>query len=216
MHLATSSVDFGIITIDPTFSLGEFDVTPITYHHLLLETRQGSSPPIFLSPLLIRYKKSFATYLFFASSLIGLCPQLQTIRVFGIDGEQPLINAFSHEFGFSQHLTCFIHVRKNIKKNLSNCSVPSDVALKVLNDIFGYRMRTVFQEGLVDSTDTEDFQIKLQSLVEKWSTLSNSSSAYIAEFVDRSDSSLSTVVLNSRDCQGKLWLPKKRASKKPP
>jgi len=73
---------------------------------------------------------------FFASSLIGLCPQLQAIRVFGTDGEQQLINAFSHEFGFSQHLTCFIHVRKN-KEKLSNCNIPSDVVLKVLNDVFG-------------------------------------------------------------------------------
>ena len=177
-------MNFGIVTIDPTFSLGEFDVTPITYRHLLLETRRGNSTPIFLGPILIHYKKSFASYLFFASSLIGLCPQLQAIRVFGTDGEQPLINAFSHEFGFSQHLTCFIHVRKNIKEKLSNCNIQSDVALKVLNDVFGYRMGTVFQEGLVDSTDVEDFQAKLESLIEKWNTLANSSSADMAEFID--------------------------------
>jgi len=33
VRFATSSVNFGIVTIDPTFSLGEFDVTPITYRH---------------------------------------------------------------------------------------------------------------------------------------------------------------------------------------
>ena len=109
VRFATSSVNIGIVTIDPRFSVGEFDVTPITHHHLMLETRQGKTDPIFLGPILIHYKKSFTSYLFFASSLIGLCPQLQAIRVFGIDGEQPLINAFSHHIGFSQHLTCFIH-----------------------------------------------------------------------------------------------------------
>ena len=36
---STSSSEFCILTIDPTFSLGEFDVTPITYRHLLLETK---------------------------------------------------------------------------------------------------------------------------------------------------------------------------------
>jgi len=116
-------------------------------------------------------QKVFCKLSFFASSLIGLCPQLQAIRVFGTDGEQPLINAFSHEFGFSQHITCFIHVQKNIKEKLTNCNIPSNVVLKVLNDVFGYRMGTVFQEGLVDSADVEDFQVKLESLIEKWNTL---------------------------------------------
>ena len=29
---------FSILTVDPTFKLGDFDVTPITYRHQLLET----------------------------------------------------------------------------------------------------------------------------------------------------------------------------------
>ena len=149
VRFTTDSSEFCVITIDPTFSLGEFDVTPITYRHLMLETRRNPVSPIFLGPLLIHYKKSLASYLFFGSSLVGLCPQLQRVRVFGTDGEQPLINAFKHEFGFSQHLTCFIHVRKNIKEKLNSCQVPSDVTLTILNDIFGHRIGSVFEEGLL-------------------------------------------------------------------
>ena len=77
VRFATSSDDFCILTIDPTFNLGEFDVTPLTYRHLLLTTRRGDQQPIFLGPTLIYYKKTFATYLFFASALIGQCPQLE-------------------------------------------------------------------------------------------------------------------------------------------
>ena len=32
----SSTAEFCVLTIDPTFSLGEFDVTAITYRHLLL------------------------------------------------------------------------------------------------------------------------------------------------------------------------------------
>lgn len=117
-----------MITIDPTFSLGAFDVTPVTYCNLLLETKRNKKPLIFLGPVLIHYKKSFASYLFFASSLIGQSPQLQGIRAFDTDGEQPLIDAFSHAFSFSQHLTCIIHVRRNIKEKLSLCDIPTDLA----------------------------------------------------------------------------------------
>lgn len=136
-RFATSSHDFCIVTIAPTFSLGDFDVTPLTYHHLPLESRRNKRSPIFLGPVLIHYKKAFATYLFFASSLIGQCPQLEGIRAFGTDGEKPLIDAFSHEFGFSQHLSCFIHIHRNIKDQLSSCNVPPDVAKLVLDDVFG-------------------------------------------------------------------------------
>ena len=34
---------------------------------------------------------------------------------------------------------------------------------------------TVFHEGLVDSSDVEYFQIKLESLIEKWNTPASSS-----------------------------------------
>lgn len=145
------------MTVDPTFSLRECDVTPVTYRHLLFETRRGKQPPVFLGPSLIHYKKTFATYLFFASSLIGHRPELEGISVFGTDGEQPLIDAFSQELGFAQRLTLFIHVRRNIKERLNNSNVPSDVGRIVLDDIFGRRLGTVFGEWLVDSPDGEDF-----------------------------------------------------------
>ena len=35
VHFCTPEDEFGIMTIDPTFSLGKFDVTVIMYRHLL-------------------------------------------------------------------------------------------------------------------------------------------------------------------------------------
>ena len=61
VRFCTSSFKFGIVTVDPTFTLGDFDVTPITYRHLLLKTRRGNQPPIFIGPVLIHYRKTFAT-----------------------------------------------------------------------------------------------------------------------------------------------------------
>ena len=183
VRFCTSSFKFGIVTIDPTFTLGEFDVTPITYRHLLLQTRRGQHPPIFLGPVLIHYKKTFATYLFFASSLIGQCPQLQGTRSFGTDGEQPLINAFQHEFGFSQHLTCFIHVRRNVKDKLHSCCIPSEVACVVLDDIFGRKLGTVYKEGLVDASDADDLHTKVESIFKKWRDIDMSSSADMEGFI---------------------------------
>ena len=46
-----------VLTIDPTFNLGEFDVTPATYRHLLLETCRTKKPPVMIGPILIHYTK---------------------------------------------------------------------------------------------------------------------------------------------------------------
>ena len=123
-----------------------------------------------------------SAYLFFASSLIGLNRSLEGIRAFGTDGEQALIDAFNHEFGFLQHLTCFIYVRRNIKEKLNNCNPPV-LSKLVLNDIFGRRFGTVFEEGLVDSDDNDNFQVKLQAILKKWHSSEISSSADMDGFI---------------------------------
>lgn len=65
---------FSILTVDPTFSLGDFDVTPTTYRHLLLHSKRTKQPPVLLGPTMIHYKKTFTTYklVFRISSLLIL------------------------------------------------------------------------------------------------------------------------------------------------
>ena len=104
--------EFSILTVDPTFSLGDFDVTPTTYRHLLLHSKRTNKPPVMLGPTLIHYRKSFPTYLFLASSMISLNRNLEGLRAFGTDGEKALKDAFAHEFKCAVNLTCFIHVRR--------------------------------------------------------------------------------------------------------
>ena len=53
-----------ILTMDPTLCLGDFECTPITYQHLLLVSRRYGKHPIFIGPVLIHYRKNFASFLF--------------------------------------------------------------------------------------------------------------------------------------------------------
>ena len=113
--------------------------------------------------MLIHYRKTFATYLFLASSLVGLSRELEGIRAFGTDGEEALSDDFKHEFGFAQRLTCFIHVRRNLKDKLAECNIPVDLSQKILDDAFGKKLGSVFVEGIVDASDDSDFQNKLDA-----------------------------------------------------
>ena len=67
VRFGTDSTEHCILTVHSTFSLGEFDVTPVTYRHLLLESRHTGKPPICVGPILIHYRKTFPTcFLFLA------------------------------------------------------------------------------------------------------------------------------------------------------
>ena len=133
---STNPEEFCIVTVDPTFNLGDFEATPITYHHLLISQRSGKSP-VFLGPMLVHYRKDFCTFLYFASTLVGLCPQLERLQAFGTDGETALIEAMAHEFGFATHLLCAIHLRRNIKQQLHDLNFPVEHRRKVIDEIFG-------------------------------------------------------------------------------
>lgn len=41
----------------------------------------------------------------------------------------------------------------------------------MLDDIFGCQLGTVFEEGMVDSSDDADFHMKLDSTLKKWRNL---------------------------------------------
>ena len=128
---------FCIMTVDPTFSLGYFDVTPTTYHHLLLHSKRMDKPPVMLGPTMIHYRKTIPTYMFLASCMISSNRNLEGLLAFGTDGETPLIDTFSHAFKGAVHVICFNHVRRNIKEKLHKLQIPEEVQSEILNDIFG-------------------------------------------------------------------------------
>lgn len=101
----------------------------------------------------------------------------------GTDGEKALIDAFKHEFGFAQHLTCFIHVRRNIKDKLLKCNLCNERSLEILDDIFGKKVGIMYVEGLVDSCDAE-FEENVEKLISKWSIMSQTSRSDLESFID--------------------------------
>ena len=108
----TNENEFGIMTIDSTFSLGDFDVTVSTYRHLHLLCKRSSEHPVFIGPVMIHYKRSFPSYLFFASNLIGHCPGLSNFQRFRTNGEEaPLSKRF-----LMQHICCVHYILDTILK----------------------------------------------------------------------------------------------------
>ena len=53
VRFCCDSVEFKPFTVDPTFDIGDYNVTPITYQHLLLENRKDGKHPSMIGPVLI-------------------------------------------------------------------------------------------------------------------------------------------------------------------
>ena len=137
-----------VLTVDPTFNLGDVDVTVTTYRHLLLKNANGCNP-VMLGPVLVHQRKRFETYHFFALSLTGLKPLLADIHAFGKDGEKAFSAAFQTVFRQAVHLQCFLHFKSNLEAKLGEFSVPKHAQIEFIRDVFGDPVH--IQDGLVDA-----------------------------------------------------------------
>ena len=89
-RFCTDGSQFSIVGVDLTFNLGDFSLTVTTYRHLHLLHRATKKHPVMLGPMLVHQNKTFKSYHFLASTMVGLCPMLSSLTAFVTDGEKPL------------------------------------------------------------------------------------------------------------------------------
>ena len=166
----TSNRQFSVLTVDTTFKLGQFYVTPMTYQHLMLEDIKTKHHPVMLGPLLVHQKVDFPAFNYFASTLISLNKELKKVLSFGTNGDKDIVEALAHNFPYAIQLCCFLHFKKNIEHMLLELGLPSSVSQEFLNEIFGKRSGNTQQEGLVDSSSSQDFMERLEALKPVWDT----------------------------------------------
>lgn len=113
-------------------------------------------------------KKEIFSINYFANTLISHNKKLRDICAFGTDGDQALIDAFTHNFPSAKQLRCFIHLKRNITEKLRERGIPSSVTEDFIADIFGKRAGSTYQEGLVDSANESDFNDRFERCKAVW------------------------------------------------
>ena len=164
----TNNHQFGILTVDTTYNLGDFYVTALTYPHLMIEDVTTKKSPLLLGPVLVHQSTNFSAFNYFASTLVGCRPNLRHVLAFGSDGDKALVEAFTHNFAYAIQLRCFIHFRRNVAEKLKNLGFSSSISQEFLDDIFGKHIRNSYQEGLVDCCSSDDFDRRLSQLKSVW------------------------------------------------
>ena len=106
------------ISVDPTFNLGQFYVTPITVRNQYLRNSEGSLACM-TGPLLVHYKKTCFSYLQLFETIKRLMPGYQP-QYIGTDGELELIKAIDTAFPHAIKLRCYGHIEKNVMQKCSS------------------------------------------------------------------------------------------------
>lgn len=84
----TSELDFCIVQLDPTLSLGSYECTPISYQHVMLRGKRRGASPVRLGPVLIHFRKDEKTFRHFLLTIVDELPKLKEILSCGTDGGQ--------------------------------------------------------------------------------------------------------------------------------
>ena len=75
-------------------------------------------------------------------------------------------------------------MRKNIKDKLHECNIASQLVTEILDDIFGRKVGSVYVKGLVDASNTDEFDVQVERLVTKWVDSAQSSTCELERFID--------------------------------
>ena len=165
-HFCASSVKASVLGVDVTFNLGPFYVTLCTYQNFKVTNERGKHP-IMVGPALIHSCKDQSNFDILFQEITTRKPFLATsLRAYGTDGEQALVNAAAGAFPFAIHLRCANHLRDNITTHLRKQLLPETVIKEVLRDIFG----TASEKGLIHASEGE-FDDKLKLLQKRWDLL---------------------------------------------
>ena len=89
----------------------------------------------------------------------------------GTDDEKALMGGFNETFERATRLLCEIRLRKNIDTKLVSMDIKGESKQSIMDDIFGRKIGSVFESGLLDAGSAEEFTGLLESLEKKWSLL---------------------------------------------
>ena len=172
------------ISIDPTFNMGQYEVTPIVYKHLLLASKRTGESPIFLGPTMLHHKKNVDTYKVFAATCVASCKGLEKAKGY-TDGEAALDRAWKTELTKATYLRCLRHFKGNCQQKLRELGVREAKSQKFfLDKVFGVHDKT---PGLVDcetmkevkQTVKEEFDAREKEILNKKSTYEPRFSKYL-------------------------------------
>lgn len=151
-QFCTDPQNFVIFSADPTFNLGNFNLTVTTYRNLKVVTRREGHHPLIIGSLLISQTKTTESYDYFFGKLTSLNKNIKNVLAIGTDGEEALISAMKNSMCYAIHLRCFGHFRENCKLQLRKSNVSDTAQNTFLDDVLGKKSGEIYEKGMLAKT----------------------------------------------------------------
>eukprot|EP00112_Aurelia_sp_Birch-Aquarium-sp1_P014208 Seg3052.3 transcript_id=Seg3052.3/GoldUCD/mRNA.D3Y31 product="hypothetical protein" protein_id=Seg3052.3/GoldUCD/D3Y31 len=160
-----------ILRVDTTFELVDgLWLTDTTYSNEALLDSNGKHPE-FPGPSMWHFKKNRETYRRFAGELVMNTPSLIELKKIGHDLDVAIPNGLTDLFTTAKKLWCTQHMQERDAFKLKQLGANKNTVKRIMADIYGSQDDVIFQAGLADSADREDFSTKLESLQDIWDDL---------------------------------------------
>ena len=118
---------------------------------------------------MLHFTKDDETFRRFCAELLSANPKLTDIKTVGVDMESAISNGFKSLIKSLSKLYCARHLSKRdevaIDKNRTRCQA------EIIKDLYGDRDMEVYEFGLDESFDEDDFNEKLTGLKPRWEKL---------------------------------------------
>ena len=168
VRFCTTPGELCVFGIDPTFNLGKFYVTVTTFAYTHVVNKSTGKSPTFLGPIFVHTEQTSESYYTFFSTLLKLEPKLANIVAVGTDGEKAIVKALKAVFPEKIYLRCFLHMKDNIRRKLSELLLPESVREDIIKDLFGTQQGSTYVKGALDASSCADFDDRLLRLKIKW------------------------------------------------
>ena len=98
-------------------------------------------------------------------------PNIRNLNAIGTDQDIAIYRGFATQIPDLKLLLCAYHLQKNDAQKIRELVRQKGALKNIICDIYGHTYGGVKELGLVDSTNMDDFQIKLESLKSVWDNL---------------------------------------------
>ena len=207
-RFCTNPAKFCVLGVNATFQIAGFYYTFTTYRNFLLRTDKGSHP-VLIGPGILHKQKLCTSYKTLPLLMLKYCAGTNGVLVYGTDGEENMVKAFSEAYPDAKHLRCDIHMKDNVKRKLSPLGITGLTAQEIISDIFGKKVDGGLDGGLVDLTSDKEFDDAVASILDKWSTIHENGPKFVEYFLkEKADVIRETATADIRSVCGLGYPPK--------
>ena len=173
------SKETGIFAVDTTFNLSDLWLTDTSYRNKRLVNTIDGGAPVRLGPIMLHFTRVEKTFGRFRLEIPSANLNLKNISFIGVDLESAIFTGLKTMISGLCRLICVRHLMKRDESKLAdllpktgrNIADRKLSSSEIIKDIYGSRVAKLYEYGIAEAIDPDDFNAKLDSLEDRWEAL---------------------------------------------